>query len=213
MEVDYSPSAVDARLRRAGELHRLGVSLRDARASPGVELPVFATIVRALARFRAVEDITGTCAWTAAVTWALVDVREPLARVAGVSAAELDLLCSPLDFMWVRRGRPEAPILVAESEWGDWGAASSNDDQVMTDFVKMMASTAPYRLLVYGYHDATVAGLEQKLAGTASRGEGRCFLFVGMPWLDARVERMRAWRLRSAGGAFVREGLAVPRSA
>lgn len=213
--VEYGAAALESRLTLCSELHRLGRSLRDARARPGVERPVFETIVRALAaRFRQVDDLDSTHVWTAAVYWALaVDARAPVARSRGLAASDLNApYDGAFDFSWVPRDSGTPRLLVAESEWGDRRSPKQNDDRVLKDLRKLVPAQAPYRVLVHSVHANTRASLELQLATEAAASDSPAsFLFVSLEW-ERRdtVAGMRAWCLRDAGGHPVRAELPIP---
>ncbi len=214
-KVDYSASAIESRLAICGQLHRLGTSLRDARSRPGVERPVYETIVRSVAtRFREIEDLDSTRVWTAAVYLALgVDARQPVARSLGLAAAELNAPCDPeFDFSWVERARPSRRLLVAESELGKTNHAGANDSEVRKDFARLLSTDAAYRVLVYAAHERSRTELEGWLGEQARASAApSSFLFLGIDWQRVPiVEGTRAWWLRAVGGVYVRETLPIP---
>jgi hypothetical protein len=217
--VDYSDAALGARLARAAELHRLATSLRDARGRADVERPVFEAIVCALAaRFRAVEDLSSSYVWTAAVYWALaVDARRAVARSLGIDPIALDAprenpRRGGFDFRWVRRANPSECVLAAESEWGHATNRKANVARVSREFEKLLRTEARYRVLVHAYHDSTIAELEHRLAEAAATSSApSSFLVVGLSWREGSAGMAgHTWRLRRAGIAHNREDLAIP---
>lgn len=240
MIVEPASTRAEERLRRAFEMHRLGMSLR---ASGRVGLPpevVFGPLLHALLRaWRPLEDDWDTARWTDGVIDALLSARPLFARLAGLRDDEV----SPFhhqrgrrersreigfDFVWgtwpaeavldpsIAPSRPWEILLAAESEWGALRSRRENLRRVLFDLRKLLDVRARYKLLVYGAHDRArgVVDIDEHLraliASSAHARDDASRFLLVSVPWDTGLAKVRAWTLRCRGGEYVRVDLPVP---
>lgn len=240
MTVEPASTRAEERLRRAFEMHRLGMSLR---ASGREGLPpevVFGPLLHALLRaWCPIEGDWDTARWTDAVIDALLSTRPLFARIAGLRDDEV----SPFhhqpgrrerswelgfDFAWGTwpaqavldpsraPPRPWEILLAAESEWGALRSRGENLRRVLFDLRKLLDVRARYKLLVYGAHEAArgVGDIDEHLraliASSAHARDDAQRFLLVSVPWDAGLSKVRAWTLRRMGGEYARVDLPVP---
>jgi hypothetical protein len=87
---------------------------------------------------------------------------------------------------------PSGIIAAGESEWGTYGNLSSNYDKVRFDFLKLVETQAPIKVLIYGCHfpphdhrsdTASLLGMfRDELIEEGKYRNGEAWLFIGISW-------------------------------
>lgn len=163
----------EVRLRRAFELHRLGMSLRATRGQPLPPALVFGPLLHTLLRaWQPLDprDEHSAPRWTDTTRDGLLATQPLFARLAGLDDAALTAYPERprgergfgFEFGWgtwpegafvnptLRPARPWEILFAAETAWGGERGVRVDRGEVLWDVRKLLDLRARYRLLVYG---------------------------------------------------------------